>query len=485
MFPLRLKSFGDYKLPLYSYLTVPAVGVFGLNEFSTRLVAGIAALVLVLGIYLFTKALFESEYTATVALLFAAFSPWIHTIARQAHETVLASAFMVISLYTLTLFAKTAKLKFFWLTICLLPFILFSYHTGKIIAPTVFMIALYFAWQKKVLTKLFQTKTVAIICAVVFVAGIGLFVVGEKLTPAERVKNLFILNNPDISIKTESAKIEERFSPFSSKLLVGIQEISRRYVSYFSPEFLTQHGDVNNRFGYPNISPVPLMEYVGFLIGIALVVFKWKKEFLVLGVVLLVAPLNGALTWQEYALTRVYPLIALLIPLSAYGITSFLQSRRLHYMTHVLVVLVILGSMLSSFYFFVHYPKKAVAVRSLQAGYRELADYIKENYSKFDHFYITKDNGQPYIYLLFYLRYSPKNYQKTAQLTLPDEFGFGQVTGFDKFTFSTDPYNSEMRPKKSVYVFSGEGGKILKVPEDRVKKIKIETEEMFWIFENP
>jgi len=35
--PLVFRSFGDFKLPLYSYLAIPSVAAFGLNEFSTRL----------------------------------------------------------------------------------------------------------------------------------------------------------------------------------------------------------------------------------------------------------------------------------------------------------------------------------------------------------------------------------------------------------------------------------------------------------------
>src|SRR3989344_7686229 len=39
--PLMLRSFGDFKLPLYSYLAIPFVAVFGLNVFSVRLVSAI------------------------------------------------------------------------------------------------------------------------------------------------------------------------------------------------------------------------------------------------------------------------------------------------------------------------------------------------------------------------------------------------------------------------------------------------------------
>src|SRR3989304_30788 len=34
--PLILRSFGDFKMPLYSYLAIPSVYLFELNEFSVR-----------------------------------------------------------------------------------------------------------------------------------------------------------------------------------------------------------------------------------------------------------------------------------------------------------------------------------------------------------------------------------------------------------------------------------------------------------------
>src|SRR3989344_7065913 len=34
--PLTLESFGDFKAPLYTYLTIPSVAIFGLTKFATR-----------------------------------------------------------------------------------------------------------------------------------------------------------------------------------------------------------------------------------------------------------------------------------------------------------------------------------------------------------------------------------------------------------------------------------------------------------------
>ncbi|MCG2691609.1 hypothetical protein L6272_02135, partial [Microgenomates group bacterium] len=47
--PLSFKSFGDYKAPVYIYLTAPVVGLFGMNPVSVRLVSVLAGIA---GVYL-------------------------------------------------------------------------------------------------------------------------------------------------------------------------------------------------------------------------------------------------------------------------------------------------------------------------------------------------------------------------------------------------------------------------------------------------
>lgn len=38
LLPLQFKSVGDYKAPMYVYTLVPSIAIFGLNEFSVRLI---------------------------------------------------------------------------------------------------------------------------------------------------------------------------------------------------------------------------------------------------------------------------------------------------------------------------------------------------------------------------------------------------------------------------------------------------------------
>ena len=55
--PLALRSFDDYKPPLYAYLAIPTVKYLGLSTYSVRLPAAINGVLGVIGAYFLTVAL--------------------------------------------------------------------------------------------------------------------------------------------------------------------------------------------------------------------------------------------------------------------------------------------------------------------------------------------------------------------------------------------------------------------------------------------
>src|SRR3989344_3441575 len=76
--PLVFKSFGDYKPGLYIYSAVPAINIFGLNEFATRLPSAIFGTLLIIVVYLLTRNIFAS--------LLLAINPWAMHFSRGAWE---------------------------------------------------------------------------------------------------------------------------------------------------------------------------------------------------------------------------------------------------------------------------------------------------------------------------------------------------------------------------------------------------------------
>src|SRR3990167_4679351 len=59
--PLIFRAFGDFKLPVYIYLTVIPVFLFGLNAFAIRFVSTLAGVIAIPLIYFLAKQLFPDR----------------------------------------------------------------------------------------------------------------------------------------------------------------------------------------------------------------------------------------------------------------------------------------------------------------------------------------------------------------------------------------------------------------------------------------
>ena len=60
-FPLVFRSFNDYKPPLYIYLTMPSIAIFGLNTWSVRLPSALMGILAVIGTYYLVVELLKSQ----------------------------------------------------------------------------------------------------------------------------------------------------------------------------------------------------------------------------------------------------------------------------------------------------------------------------------------------------------------------------------------------------------------------------------------
>jgi len=188
------------------------------------------------------------------------------------------------------------------------------------------------------------------------------------------------------------------------------------------------------------------VEYLLFFIGLYFLFQKKEQHRFLLLSFLLMAPVSAALSWQDYSITRSFLMIIPILILASYGAYNLIHVTngklfRLSLIAGILIFYAFFQYFSWDYYFF-HYSKKPQAISAWQCGYKELAEYVQNAYDKTDRYYITKKLGQPYIFLLFYLQYPPGQYQKQASLTAPDEYGFGQVEKFDKFTFSLPKDNT-------------------------------------------
>src|SRR3989344_3903352 len=92
--PLRLKSFNDNKLPLYSYLSMPFIKFMGLSETSARGLNDLVSIFIPIAVFFLVKEIFNKNSIALTSAFLTATSLGLHLIGRQTHEAYLAVLFI-------------------------------------------------------------------------------------------------------------------------------------------------------------------------------------------------------------------------------------------------------------------------------------------------------------------------------------------------------------------------------------------------------
>ena len=426
--PLRFKSFGDYKLPLLTYLAVPFIRAFGLTETGIRMVNLPFVFLFPFVIYLLTQEIFNKKRISLLAAFLSTLAPGLQMLGRQAHVGYMTVFFLTLLAYFFFKLIKKPLFINYFLFFSTLLISLFGYHFSRLWAGLYFLLFIFFTF-KKVLPKW---------SALIFVLVVLLFGMTDIVYQPARIKSLLFFNNQGYLDKVGELQSEGGNRLIYNKLTVGSKDVFFESLKYFSPQFLVSTGDENPRFGYPGISPITVFEYFFIFVGVYFL-FKNKEKwrYLIL-LMLFFSPISGSLSWAGVSITRSAFIFIPIFIITAYGIINFLNKKSTF--TYLIMAFLFLIPLFYSWDFYLnHYPKRPIVIRSWQAGYKELATFVNENYGRYDNFYITQKNGQPYIFLLFYLQYPPEKYQKISSLSSPDKFGFGQVENFDKFIFSTNP----------------------------------------------
>lgn len=475
--PSRFLAFGENKLPVTIYLMAPFVGFLGLSEITSRLPFILIGIFSPLIFYFFVKKLTESTKTALISSFLVSFSPFIQIMSRHIHENIIMLIVAIAIVYVLSTLYKGITITKLIALSFLTTLSLFTYHMGKVLSVFVFFWILYFLTFYQKNNRKFLKKSILI-----FGVPILFFLFTEFKNPSSRISNLLFLNNPGFTLNIESQREEHNNRLFHNKITHSIIFVTKQYISYFSPEFLVIKGDANRRFGVEGVSPITAVEYIFAIVGIYFAFHKKIQSRYLLISLLFIAPASASLSWQGSSITRSFLLIIPIIFFGAYGIKNFIDIFKNKILKYIIFLTVFGGiifySVMSWDYYFNHYLIQKETQFSWQCGYKGLGKYINENYDNFDKFYITKKLGQPYIFTLFYTKFNPTEYQKQANLSAPDEYGFGQVEKFDKFIFDFK------KPEKTVSAtYIGFEEDFPDELKPNLKRVSVNDTDIFFIYE--
>jgi 4-amino-4-deoxy-L-arabinose transferase-like glycosyltransferase len=432
-------AFGDYKPPVPIYLTVPFVGLLGLNEWSIRLPSVFSGVATVFIVFLLARQLFfQSRYRDQIALVTSAvlaMTPWHIMLSRAGFEANIALFFLVTGIYLVLVAQYKPRM---W-TVAWLPFVLgiYTFNSTRYVGPLIAVFLLFSAWRKQHADKKSIIKGIVIACVAL------LPIAGHLLSPQARLRfeEVSIFTDLRTVLTSNERRKIDGFNAFSTLVHNRRVGYAREYLIHFfdnlEPRFLFIRGDGNPKFSIHDTGQLLLVAAPFLLYGFFAIFrdYPYIGLFLVWWLLSSIAPTAVAReTPHALRLENGLPVYMLL---TAYGIVMSwvaIRSIRFRQVFILLTVLLFVGNFSYFWHNLMnHYPREYSG--EWQYGYKQAIEYATQVKSEYDTIVLTESIGRPYIYALFYEKYPLEKFNKTKDASF-DAAGFYNVYGFEKYRFT-------------------------------------------------
>lgn len=436
-----LESFGDFKPPVYAYLDVLPVKLFGLNEFSTRFPSALLGTLTVLLTYLLVEQIFinsknKNLYAISAALILAV-SPWHFMLSRAAFEANVATFFIVLGAL---FFFKAINEKKWYLILSVISFVIsfYTFNTARIVSP-VLLALLLFAFRKKILNSKRQLLISIVVGTLLFLPMFK-FIFSPQASLRFREVNIF--SDPNVATLV-NREIQNDNNSFFSKIIhnrrfVFSVNYLQHYFDNLSPDFLFIKGDGNPKFSTQDAGELYLWDLPFFIAGIFILFRKKESYWWIIPIWLLLGIIPAATARETPHALRIETTLPTFQILTAYGLAQLIIKLK-KYKNLLMTILLFLLFMNIVYFlhgYLTHYASEFSG--EWQYGYKESIQYVSSVQDKYNQIAITQDLGRPYIYYLFYKKTNPVDFRKTAKIKR-EALGFVTVEGFGKYVFSKDP----------------------------------------------
>lgn len=425
--PLLFESYNDFKMPIYIYLTTIPIALFGLTEFSVRVLSALAGVLTVLMSFLVTRELlFYSGKKKTILPLFVAFlltiSPWHLQFSRAGFEANLALLFITIGVYFLLLALKRP----IFLIPATIIFALSCYtYRSEIVFTPLFFITLLFLLRKKLDTR---KIVMSIVGFLLLVSPLAVAFSGGDQRASQVV--IFTERHPQVvkAVEKRQAANDALWAKLLyNRRLVYTEVAISQYISHYLPDFLFFKGDTNMRHTVSGNGLFYLWQLPFLLLGLIAGFTTYKHAMKVLIPWIAFAPLAASVSTPAPHALRSLPMLIPLLIVIVIGLEKgyYLFSSYRYRISFILLLLVILPLSGITFAKAYSYHNGVLAAGEWGDGYRQLLSYVKEHEEKYEKVIISGHYWQPYMYTLFYTKYDPVAYQKNGSSIAFDKYYFG------------------------------------------------------------
>lgn len=460
LLPLHFKSFGEYKLPVQIYGSIPGIVVFGLNELGVRITPVIYGTLTILLLYFLVLEAFKKKEIALIAAFFLAVSPWHIQLTRASFESSFAVFWIVMAIWFLIKGLSKPK----WLLFSMVPFAIsvYTYNSARAFIPMFLVVVTLLGW--KYFWKVKKWFILAGILFAVLMVPLVPFVLSGAASA--RYKLVSITNEKGLVPRINERRGNSKLPGILPKLVHNkVTYLSfyfaQNYLAHFTPDFLFIHGAGHKQHHVQGVGELYWIQAPFILYGLYLLIKRKDKNLKILIPWLLLAFVPVALTNDSIPnalrTLNAAPVYQIFTALGIYYFFAGLKKKKVFWGLIVLSSLIfIINFSIFTKNLFVIYPK--AYSRDWQYGNKQVVEYIKENYNKYDLITFSRTYGEPHIFTLFFLKYDPAKYQNNPNLVRYESYDWVWVLKFDKFYF---PDLGDVGTKYQDVINANPGKKIL------------------------
>lgn len=435
-FPLLFQSFDDYKMPVYIYVSIPGIALFGLNDFSVRLPSAIFGILTVYFTYVLVDSLFASSTLGLIASFILAISPWHLQFSRSAYEANISVFFNVLGMMFLL---KALKKGAFYVPAFLaLALSVWSYHSSRIFVPMI-VVGFIGIYYRDIIQ---HRKYIAVGLLLFFVICMPLLLLSispEGLVRARGVSALGDVGplNRIISWRQTDQTLNLPFpSVYHNRRLADVSTVLKGYLAHFDPNFFFSE-IVQGKYHAPGVGLLYLWELPVLLYGFHVAANKKGKGKYLLFLWFFIAPIAASPTRMLPHPVRTLVFLPTLQIFGAIGLQEVYKRLKFinpffhTFLVSIVALIIFFSGLYYLHQYYIHMPVEYAS--EWQYGHEQVVSTANVMKDKFDKVIVSTSLDQPYIFFLYYLKFDPEKYLASGG-TISGKFD-EERNRFDKYEF--------------------------------------------------
>ncbi len=427
--PLVFQTFTEQRLPLYTYLTMPFIALFGLNEYSVRLPNALVGTAAVYFTYLLTGELGrrskfkvkEVKKLQTISSLLLAISPWHIVMSRGAFEANLTTFLLPMGIYLYLRSYNKPKYLYYTAVIFFLNFLV---HPSVTFLTIIMMLVLAYLYPK---IDFYLNSKVKLTLAGVIIVFISLSFFANKEVFGFYFRENFFSDNSKVSATEKLIAYESGMSSvfvylFHNTLLLSGKDLIENYVKYSSYEFLFMGGNFEDGYGMVNDHGVSYWFALPFMVFFLAYFFSNSKDRSVwlITIWLVLAPIPAAfVSKKSYLLSYPISMLPALQILCGYGAMKMIEVfKKQKWIKYLYVPIILFSFIFFLERYFVISPIQNAA--KMDYGNIHAAKLALTEYPDNSEIVVSESINNFQIYLAFIDKTDPSEYHKYSEDWLKD-----------------------------------------------------------------